>query len=337
MTVDVAHAPAPTRTAFKAALLAAMARDQRVVCVDTDTGLFKESDFAPFADRYFNAGIAEQTAVSLAAGMARQGLRPVVCMFAAFATNRAIDAVKIDIAYAGLPVCIVGTHAGLSAGFLGPTHHCLEDLAYLRVLPNLTVVVPADADQTVDLTAQVLALDSPAYLRLGRKASPRLPHADAPVLRRPQPLRGGRDVVILACGPEPVASAYQAADLLRDASVDAAVVNMHTLKPIAPDDILDLLPTDCRLVVTIEDHWRSGGLGDAVADVLCSYRPLPMLRLAAADAFYSVAAPHLTLLEQAGLDAPTVTSRVLRALGAHRGIPKLLTPPDRSYRSASIT
>src|SRR5258708_991432 len=167
-----------------------MATHDRLICLDTDTGLFTSVDFGPAARRYVNVGIAEQNVMGMAAGLAASGWVPFVNTMAAFASTRALESVKIDIAYNKLPVRIAATHGGLSAGHLGPSHHCLEDLAIMRAMPGMTVLVPGDAAQTEALVAQTLDLSGPAYLRLGRSPTPPLPdEAGMPLLGRLQQLR----------------------------------------------------------------------------------------------------------------------------------------------------
>ncbi|WP_127481071.1 transketolase C-terminal domain-containing protein [Nocardioides pantholopis] len=314
---------AATRAAAKAVVIEQMQLDHRVVCIDTDTGLFAASDFAQCPERYLNIGIAEHTAVSVAAGLAREGMRPVVFMFAAFAVNRAADAIKLNVAYANLPIVLIGTHAGLSAGFLGATHHCLEDLGLMRALPNVAVVAPGDALQAAQLLRQLLAADGPSYLRLGRRASPVLLGDSRSVLGVPQvvasPAEGvDRSVTVFACGPEQLAAAHLASEALGRDGTGVTVVNVHTLKPLFTDAVVDLLPEPSGntqgLVVTLEEHWRSGGLGDAIADILTAHSPRRMLRLAVPDTFCATPGDHAFQVHAAGLDASSITARIRAGL-----------------------
>jgi transketolase len=303
--------PAPsTREAYRDALLAAMPLDDRLVCLDSDTGLFLGQSFGDAADRYLNLGIAEQNLLGAAAGLARSGRTPFVNTMATFASTRALETVKIDLAYANLPVRIAATHSGLSAGNLGPTHHSLEDLAIMRLLPNMTVLVPADAAGTVSLFEQCRELPGPVYLRLGRTATPDLP-ADAPPIRigRAQPLRRGDDVLLVCCGPYPVLLALQAAGSLAARGIEAAVLNMHTVKP------LDELALTSRPlpVVTVEEHWRSGGLGSAVTEVLAE-TGRRVLRIGVADRFVSMAGDQQFLLERSGISAASIEAAAVRVL-----------------------
>ncbi|MFI1186041.1 transketolase family protein [Streptomyces californicus] len=302
-----ATAPVPAgaalsgRETYRDALVRLMLEDERVVCLDSDTGLFSGTDFGPASARYTNLGIAEQNMMGVAAGLARSGLIPFVNTMAAFASTRAVEAVKIDIAYAGLPVRVVATHAGLSAGHLGPTHHCLEDLAVMRLFPGMTVAVPADADAVRSVLHQGMELPGPLYVRLGRAATPALPvTAEPPRLGRAQLLRTGTDVTLVACGPYPVRYALAAADLLAAEGVDAAVLNTHTVKPL---DTAAL--ADARAVVTVEEHWRDGGLGGAVAEALAP-RGVRVARVGVDDAFVAEAGPHEYLLGRAGLTPEAV-------------------------------
>ncbi|HEX8094837.1 transketolase family protein, partial [Jatrophihabitans sp.] len=229
---------------------------------------------------------------------------------ATFASTRALETVKIDLAYANLPVRIAATHSGLSAGNLGPTHHSLEDLAIMRLLPNMTVLAPADAAGTVSLFEQCRDLPGPVYLRLDRKPTPGLP-VDAPPIRigQAQPLRQGDDVLLVCCGPYPVLMALEAAESLAARGVQAAVLNMHTVKPL---DELALAGSHAP-VVTVEEHWRSGGLGSAVAEVLAE-TGRRVLRVGVPDRFVSMAGDQQFLLERSGVSAESIEAAALRAL-----------------------
>lgn len=307
MTATLAAA---SRDAYRDALIAAMQLDDRLVCLDSDTGLFLGQDFGTAADRYLSLGIAEQNLLGAAAGLARSGHLPFVNTMATFASTRALETVKIDLAYANLPVRIAATHSGLSAGNLGPTHHSLEDLAIMRLLPNMTVLVPADAAATVALFEQCLDLPGPVYLRLDRKTTPLLP-VDAPPIRigQAQLLRQGQDVLLVCCGPYPVLLALQAADALAARGIEATVLNMHTVKPL---DELALLDLDVP-VVTVEEHWRTGGLGSAVAEVLAE-TGRRVLRVGVPDRFVSMAGDQQFLVERSGISAESIERAALQVL-----------------------
>jgi transketolase len=310
----VAAPPVALRVAYRDGLVELMQRDERVVCLDSDTGLFSGVDFGTAAARYRNLGIAEQNLMGTAAGLAAAGYRPFVNTMATFASSRAIEFVKLDIAYNALPVCIAATHAGVSAGHLGPTHHCLEDLAVMRMLPNMTVLVPGDASQVRALLPQLNQLAGPVYLRLDRKPAPALPAGlDSPVLGRAEVLADGADVLVVACGPQPMAAAWQARQQLAGHGVTAAVVQVHTLAPLDRQALLRAAEP-VRLVVSVEEHWAVGGLGSAVAEVLGEWLPRPLVRIGMPPTFVSVVGGQQEILDHYGINADGITDRVLAAL-----------------------
>ncbi|SDH31449.1 transketolase [Lentzea fradiae] len=305
------------REVYRDLLVELMASDERLVCVDSDTGLFTGVDFGETAGRYVNVGIAEQNMMGIAAGLARSGRVPVVNTMATFAATRALESVKVDIALTRLPVRIAATHGGLAAGHLGPTHHSLEDLAVMRVLPNMTVVVPADAGQTRELFTAALDVDGPVYVRLGRGPTPDLP-GDAPQVRlgEAQVLRRvpGAAAVLVACGPHPVLAALEAAAELESRGVGVTVLNMHTVKPLDVGALVSAA-RNARVVVTAEEHWGAGGLGSAVAEVLAEHAPVRVLRVTAADEFFPVAGSQRWLLARAGVDSARIVAAARRGLG----------------------
>lgn len=307
--------PRAAREVYRDWLVARMQTDPLAVCLDSDTGLFNGTDFGAAADRYLDVGIAEHTLMGVAAGLAADGFRPYVTTMAAFASARALEAVKLDIAYNALPVRIVATHGGMSAGHFGPTHHALEDLGTMRALPGMTVAVPADARSTRSLLDQTALLPGPLYLRLGRRPTPDLPPgADAPAeLGTLQRLRPGRHVVLVAVGPLPLHTALGAADLLSVDGHDAGVLHAHTLKPFDAAGLL-AATEDAVVVVTVEEHWATGGLGSAVAELLAEATapsgPRRLLRVAVPDTFVSLAGDPEHLLEHYGITAQAIAGRV---------------------------
>jgi transketolase len=232
---------------------------------------------------------------------------------AAFAASRSLEVIKIDIAYNQLPVRIMATHGGLAAGHLGPTHHALEDLASLRVLPGMTVVVPADAAAAEAFVAQSLNLSGPLYVRLGRRPTPALPAAPPPVIGQAQTLRVGSDVVLVSCGPYPVLACLAAADVLAGHGIEATVLNMHTLRPFDAQALVTAV-RPASLVVTLEEHWRSGGLGGAVAEELASACPRRVLRLGLPDQFVDEVGNQEHLVAHYDLTAERVVRTVRTSL-----------------------
>lgn len=310
--------PRSARDAYRDALAALMLADERLYCLDSDTGLFAGVDFGAAAGRYVNLGIAEHNLMGTAAGLAASGKTPFVTTMAAFAATRALEAVKIDIAYNGLPVRIVATHGGLAAGHLGPTHHALEDLAVMRMLPGFTVVVPADAGQAEDAVRQSADLPGPAYVRLGRKPTPSLDRGPIEI-GRAQWLRSGTDVAIIACGPHPVLAALAAGERLAVHGVRAAVLNLHTLRPLDVDAVTAAAAGTAG-VVTVEEHWRAGGLGGAVAETLAEHAPARVARIGMPDTFATAAGGQADLLRDHGVTEEAVVAAALKLItGAHGG------------------
>lgn len=306
-----------TREAYRDRLLPLLAQHPELICLDTDTGLFGAKHAQQAGDQYLNLGIAEHNLMGIAAGLAACGRVPFVNTMAAFAVSRALEAVKIDIAYNQLPVRIMATHGGLAAGHLGPTHHALEDLAVLRVLPELTVVVPADAAAAQAFVEQSLDLEGPLYVRLGRRPSPPLPAGPPPVIGQAQTLRHGNDVVLASCGPYPVLASLAAADILAAHGVETTVLNLHTLRPFDARSLV-AAARPARLVVTVEEHWRSGGLGGAVAETLAEHAPTRVLRLGLPDRFVDVVGNQEQLITHYELTADRIVHTVRSALSKER-------------------
>lgn len=320
------------RLAYRDALLALLASDTRTVCLDSDTGLFTGADFGAAAGRYLNLGIAEQSLMGAAAGLAAGGARPFVHTMATFAASRALEFVKIDIAYNALPVRIAATHAGVSAGRLGPTHHALEDLAVMRALPNMTVVVPGDVEQVVSLLHQAAELPGPVYLRLDRGAAEPLPHPmPAPVLGRIQVLQPGGEVVLAAIGPQPLAATLAAAALLRSDGVRVTVLHVHTLAPFDTHGFLRAVDT-AALVVSVEAHWATGGLGSTLAEVLCSAAPRRLLRIGIPRTFVSMVGDERQILAHYGVSGEAIHLQVLGELGLAPPLP----PPSGTARRQPV-
>ncbi len=302
-----------SREVFRDIVTDLMPADERLVCLDSDTGLFSGVDFGQAGERYINVGIAEHTLMGAAAGLAKAGRIPLVNTMAAFASARALEAVKVDVALNNLPVRIAATHSGVSAGHLGPTHHALEDLAVMRTLPNMTVVVPADAAETADLVRQCLDQPGPVYLRLGRNATPDLPAGPPVRLGAARELRPGTDITIVACGPYPLLAALAAADALEGAGIRAGVLDVHTIKPL---DVESVVAAAARTgaVLTVEEHWSTGGLGAAVAETLAERLPVPVHRMAMPDSFVPVAGDQRYLLDRGGITPDAVAEQVREVL-----------------------
>lgn len=310
-----------TRETYRDALVELMPGDERLYCLDSDTGLFTGVDFGTAADRYVNVGIAEHNLIGTAAGLADSGFLPYVTTMATFATTRALEAIKVDVSFAGLPVRIAGTHAGLAAGHLGPTHHALEDLGIMRMLPGFTVVVPADGEQAALAVRQTVDTDGPVYFRLGKGASAPLtelaPEREPFTVGRVQRLRDGADLAIFACGPDPVRIALSAADLLVRQGVDASVHNVHTLRPLDVDAIVKAA-APAAAVITVEEHWRQGGLGAAVAETLAEHAPTRVARIGMPDTFVARVGDQQDLLERYGISDTRIVETARQLLNVRQ-------------------
>jgi transketolase len=274
------------REAFAQALEDAAAGDPRILAVVNDSlgssrlGRFQRR----FPSRVINVGIAEQNMIGLAAGLANGGKTPFVCGASCFLTGRALEQVKIDLAYSRSNVKLCGMSSGLAYGELGPTHHSAEDLAWTRAIPGLTIIVPADPAETGQAVRAAAALDGPVFLRLSRIPVPPVHAADYRFeIGRAERLRDGGDVTLAANGAM-VCRALAAANLLAARGVSARVLNVATLRPIDRDAIVDAA-RQTGGIVTVEEHSIHGGLGGAVAEIVCTNAPAPMRILGVPDVF----------------------------------------------------
>nr|AGS49846.1 hypothetical protein [uncultured bacterium esnapd17] len=308
---------ASPRQVYWDSLVALAKQDERVVCLDSDMGGLEKTFGAAFPDRYVNVGIAEANLFSVAAGMAARGHIPYVHTMATFASTRACEQLKLDIAGTGLPVRVVASHGGLSAAHFGTTHWALEDFAVTRALPTLTVVVPADAEEIPTLLPQIHELPGPAYLRLGRSATPAVHEHDVR-LGRATRLREGRDATVVACGPYPTLMALEAADRAAEDGLELGVLGIHTLAPLDADAVLDAARRTGALV-TVEEHRPTGGLGDAVAEVTGAHAPCPIVRVAVGDPLPDTVQEHRRLLELTGVSTDAVLAAVRRVTAHPKG------------------
>ena len=303
-----------TREAYGAALRQLGEENSNVVALDADLAKSTKSyDFGKvFPERFFDMGVAEQNMIGTAAGLAAAGKIPFCSTFAVFATGRAFEMIRNSVAYSALNVKIGASHAGITVGEDGGSHQSIEDIALMRVLPNMTVFVPADAAETAGAVRAAAAIDGPVYIRLGRMPVPVL----HPEEFRFEPgkgvlLREGRDVTIIACGIM-VAAALTAAEQLAEQGVEATVLDLHTIKPLDTEAILKA----ARLtgaVVTAEEHSIIGGLGAAVAETLAENLPTPLKRVGVADQFGTSGKPA-ELLQHYGLTPAAVTAAAKEVL-----------------------
>lgn len=305
-----------TRQAYGEALVEAGQAFPKVAVLDADlykstrTVLFRDA----FPDRFLDIGIAESDMVSTAAGMASSGLIPYCNSFAIFLTGHCYDPIRIQIAYPSLHVILAGSSAGLTQGPDGASHQSLEDIALMRVLPNMQVLVPADGVETRAMTLAVAELPGPFYLRLGRYSVPDLFDASYRFqLGKAMHMRSGKDLTIIACG-HMVNVALQAAELLASRHIEATLLNMSTIKPLDQDAVVQAMH-DTPLVVTIEEHSIIGGLGGGVAEVMAEVGSgARLVRLGTRDVFGETGLAD-ELLARHGLTPLAVAERVSHELG----------------------
>jgi transketolase len=286
--------------------------DVVALCADL-TGSLKMDDFKKEnPERFFQVGIAEANMMGMAAGMTIGGKIPFTGTFANFSTGRVYDQIRQSIAYSQKNVKIAASHAGLTLGEDGATHQILEDIGMMRMLPNMTVIVPADFNQTKHATIASAAHNGPVYLRFGRPVMPIFVKPDAEfVIGKADVLTEGTDVTIIACG-HMVWKSIEALKTLTEKGISVELINMHTIKPLDVDAILKSV-AKTRCVVTAEEHMRNGGLGDAVAQVLAQHDPLPQEFVAVNDKFGESGTP-MELMTKYGIDTADVIAAVEKVL-----------------------
>ena len=274
----------------------------------TQTGKFK----AAFPDRFYDCGIAEQNMMGIAAGIASTGKRVFVSSFAMFASGRAFEQIRNSICYPKLPVIIGATHGGISVGEDGATHQCLEDIALMRTLPNMTVINPADATEAKKAVYAAIEHDGPVYMRFGRYAVPVIFDQSYDFkIGKASVLREGKDVTIIATGLM-VNEALKAYDTLKAEGISARVINMATIKPLDTDAVVSAA-RDTGAIVTAEEHSVIGGLGGAVCETLSEVCPVPVVKLGVYDKF-GFSGPAAKLLDIFGLRAENIAEKAKQAI-----------------------
>lgn len=305
----------PTRIAYGQALAELGEENHRVVVIDADiskitgTHLFARR----FPERFFNVGIAEQNEMGIAAGMATTGKIVFASTYAVFASMRACEQVRTFIAHTRSNVKIAASHGGLTGTTDGVTHQGTEDMGIMRTIPDMTIIMPADAVATRKIVKELAEHQGPAYLRLTKIPMPILydEEADFQIGRAVQ-LRDGDDVAIIAIG-DMVIRALEAADLLDKSGIRARVLDMHTLKPVDKGAVVKAAE-QTGAIVTVEDHNILNGLGSAVAEVVVENRPVPMERIGLRDTF-AESGQYEELLEKYGLNTRHITEAARKVMG----------------------
>lgn len=303
-----------TRDAYGKALLELGAMHDDIVVLDAD--LSKSTKTAEFAqaypERFINAGIAEQNMMGMAAGLASSGKVVFASSFAIFAAGRAFEQVRNSIAYARLNVKICASHAGITVGPDGGSHQSVEDIALMRSIPNMTVIVPSDGISTRQALFELYRYDGPAYLRLGRSAVPQVHDVDMDfTVGRAVELRHGRDLCFVACGIM-VDKALQAAKILGDQGIKASVVDILSVKPLDREMIVRQA-RECGALLTLEEHSIIGGLGSSICEVAAEHCPVPVIRLGINDIFGQSGSPE-ELLQFYGLGVERIVEKARELL-----------------------
>ncbi|HHX59240.1 MAG TPA: transketolase family protein [Epulopiscium sp.] len=289
--------------------------NKNIVVLDADvSGSTKSGLFgAAYPERFFNVGIAEAGMTSMAGGLSTTGKIPFVNTFAAFLMLRAADPIRSNICYASLNVKLAGAYAGLSDSYDGATHHALEDISFMRSMPNMTVISVCDAIETEKAVEAAVAYNGPVYLRLSRAEMPYIFDEDYTFeIGKGVTVADGTDVTIIATGYM-VHKALEAKKILKADNINARVINIHTIKPIDKDLIIKCAE-ETGAIVTAEEHNIHGGLGSAVAEVLVANKPVPQEFIAVQDSF-TESGDYEQLLDKYGLQARHIVEKVKKVMG----------------------
>jgi len=304
----------PTRNGFGEGLIEAGKRDRNVIgiCADLSESTRMEGFKKALPDQYIEIGVAEQLLVAMAAGLAAAGKIPFIASYAMFNPGRSWEQVRTTMALNETNVKIAGAHAGVSVGPDGATHQAIEDIAIMRVIPNMTVVVPCDAIQTKKATLAVAQRWGPTYLRFGREKSPIVTTEETPFeIGKAQTFRDGDDVAIIVCGILVYNALIAAAQLAEEDGVQCTILNNHTVKPM--DDAAVLAAAKrCCTVVTVEEHQRAGGMGSRVAELLAQEHPVPIEFVGVHDVFGQSGEPN-ELIEYYGMGTKSIKEAARRA------------------------
>ncbi|MBF0490429.1 MAG: transketolase family protein [Candidatus Omnitrophica bacterium] len=308
------YKPTPTRDGFgeEVTLLGKTNPNIVVVSGDLEDATRAEYFKKEFPERFFNLGITEQDVVGTAAGLSSQGFVAFATSFAVFMTNRAYDMIRLDVCYNNTNVKVVCSHGGVTVGEDGASAQCLEDFAIMRVLPNMKVICPADYLEAKRATRAIVSQYGPFYMRTSRAPLPVITkEGDAFVIGKANVLRKGKDATIIACGVM-VTEALSAAEKLKSEGLDIQVINMHTIKPIDVQAIIDSVK-ETGAIVTAEEHQIYGGLGSAVAEVVAQNTPCPIEMVAVKDSFGESGTPA-QLMEYFGLKDTHIIEAVKKVI-----------------------
>lgn len=304
----------PSRNGYGEGLVLAGEENENVVALCAD--LTESTRTQPFAEkfpqRFVEMGVAEQNLASVAAGMALGGKIPFISSYATFSPGRNWEQIRTTSCYNNVPVKIIGSHAGVSVGPDGATHQALEDMAMMRVTPNMIVISPADSIEARKATQAMARLPKPCYMRLGREKTPVITTEQTPFeIGRAEVFYEGNNVAVIATG-QMVYYALQAAEEMKPHKISVRVINCHTIKPLDDKTILKAAE-DCGAIVTIEEHQITGGLGGAVAEVLSQNYPVPLKIIGVEDRFGESGEPN-ELLKKFGLTKDAIMKAITQVL-----------------------
>lgn len=303
-----------TRDAYGKALVKLGQMNEKVVVLDADLSKStKTNDFyKAYPNRFFNMGIAEQNLIGAACGLATAGKIPFASSFAMFATGRAFEIIRNSVAYPKLNVKVCATHAGITVGEDGASHESIEDIAIMRAIPNMTVLVPADGVEAEQMILEAARVYGPMYVRLGRSAVPTIFDENYKFeIGKGTVVREGNDAIIIACGIM-VYEAIKASEILESEGISVRVINMSTIKPIDRDLIITAAK-ETKAIVTAEEHSIIGGLGSAVSEVISEECPVVIRKVGVKDSFGESGTPT-ELLKKFGLTADDIVSAVKEAI-----------------------
>ncbi len=304
----------PMRDGYGKALLEMCEKGENIMVLDADVAKSTRTIWVrdKYPERFMDMGIAEQDMVGTAAGLALSGMTPFISTYCVFLAGRAWDQIRTTVCYNNLNVKLGGAHAGISVGPDGATHQALEDVALMRVLPNMTVIVPCDAEETRKATLAMAKVQGPCFIRFGREAVPVVTDESTPFeLGKARLCREGADVTVFANGAM-VFEAMNAAEELAKEGVSVRVYDLHTIKPLDTETVVaSARETGC--VVTAEEHQVYGGMGSAVAECLVKNFPVPVEMVAVQDSFGESGKPQ-ELMDKYGLNQATIEAKIKAVL-----------------------
>ena len=304
----------PTRKGYGEGLIKLGKENERVMVLTGDlAGSTQALEFGKqFPARFVEVGIAEQNMMGIAAGLALEGKIPFVSSYATFSPGRSWDQLRVSVAYSKTNVKVAGAHTGISVGPDGATHQALEDIAIVRVLPNMTVVVPCDYLETLKATIALGNMEGPAYFRFAREKTPVFTTEQTPFeIGKAYTMKEGTDVALIGCGPVLYNGLLASLELEKE-GISVMVVNNHTIKPIDVEAIIDAAKK-CKAVVTLEEHQVSGGAGSAIAEVLAGHYPVPIEMVGVQDHFGESGEPN-ELIEKYGMGVVAIKEAIKKVL-----------------------